>query len=400
MPGPLHGITVIDLTSVISGPLATQTLADQGADVIKVEAPRGDHARHVATRRGGFSASFLNNNRNKRSIVLDLKHPDGLAALRRLAGNADALVQNFRPGVAERIGVGEAAIREVNPEIVYVSIAGFGFEGPYANKPVFDPLVQAVSGLTTVQAGSDESRPRLVRTILPDKLTGIQASQAVTAALLARERTGRGQHVRLSMLDTVVSFLWSSDMGGHTFVGAESAQERAQSWIDLIYETRDGYITVAVNQDKEWERFALAAERPDMLDDERFRTAEGREVFKNERLELIQSVLRGRTTDDWIARLESRDVPCAPVLTRREMIRHPQIDANGIIVEVDHPEAGRLRQTRAPARFSVTASEHRRGAPVLGGHTREILSEHGFDREEIAALEASGAAVQARAEGG
>ena len=399
MPGPLHGFTVIDLTSVISGPLATQTLADQGADVIKVEAPRGDHARHVATRRGGFSASFLNNNRNKRSIVLDLKHPDGLAALRRLAGNADALVQNFRPGVADRIGVGEAAIREVSPEIVYVSIAGFGFEGPYANKPVFDPLVQAVSGLTTVQAGADESRPRLVRTILPDKLTGIQASQAVTAALLARERTGRGQHVRLSMLDTVVSFLWSSDMGGHTFVGAESAQERAQSWIDLIYETRDGYITVAVNQDKEWERFALAAERPDMLDDERFRTAEGREVFKNERLELIQSVLRGRTTDDWIARLESRDVPCAPVLTRREMIRHPQIDANGIIVEVDHPEAGRLRQTRGPARFSVTAPEHRRGAPVLGGHTREILSEHGFDRDEIAALEASGAAVQARAEG-
>ena len=400
MPGPLHGFTVIDLTSVISGPLATQTLADQGADVIKVEAPRGDHARHVATRRGGFSASFLNNNRNKRSIVLDLKHPDGLAALRRLAGNADALVQNFRPGVAERIGVGEAAIREVNPEIVYVSIAGFGFEGPYANKPVFDPLVQAVSGLTTVQAGADESRPRLVRTILPDKLTGVQASQAVTAALLARERTGRGQHVRLSMLDTVVSFLWSSDMGGHTFVGAESAQERAQSWIDLIYETRDGYITVAVNQDKEWERFALAAERPDILDDERFQTTEGREVFKNERLELIQSVLRDRTTDDWIARLESRDVPCAPVLTRREMIRHPQIDANGIIVEVDHPEAGRLRQTRAPARFSVTAPEYRRGAPVLGGHTREILSEHGFDRDEIAALEASGAAVQARAEGG
>ena len=398
MPGPLHGFTVIDLTSVISGPLATQTLADQGADVIKVEAPRGDHARHVATRRGGFSASFLNNNRNKRSIVLDLKHPDGLSALRRLAGNADAMVQNFRPGVAERIGVGETAIREVNPEIVYVSIAGFGFEGPYANKPVFDPLVQAVSGLTTVQAGSDESRPRLVRTILPDKLTGIQASQAVTAALLARERTGKGQHVRLSMLDTVVSFLWSSDMGGHTFVGAEREPERAQSWIDLIYETQDGYITVAVNQDKEWERFAHAAERPDILADERFRTAEGREIFRNERLELIQSVLRDRTTDDWIARLESRDVPCAPVLTRREMIRHPQIDANGIVVEVDHPEAGRLRQTRAPARFSVTVPEHRRGAPVLGGHTREILTEQGFDRDEIAALETSGATFQADAE--
>ena len=398
MPGPLHGFKVIDLTTVVSGPLATQTLADQGADVIKVEAPRGDHARHVATRRGGFSASFLNNNRNKRSIVLNLKHSDGLSALRRLAGDADAMVQNFRPGVAERIGVGETAIREVNPEIVYVSIAGFGFDGPYANKPVFDPLVQAVSGLTTVQAGSDELRPRLVRTILPDKLTGIQASQAVTAALLARERTGKGQHVRLSMLDTVVSFLWSSDMGEHTFVGAESGRERAQSWIDLIYETRDGYITVAVNQDKEWERFAHAAERPDILDDERFRTAEGREVFKNERLELIQSVLRELTTDVWIARLESLDVPCAPVLTRRGMIGHPQINANGLVVETDHPEAGRLRQTRSAAQFSVTEPEYRRGAPVLGGQTREILSEHGFDQDAIAVLEASGAAVQAGAE--
>ena len=398
MPGPLHGFKVVDLTTVVSGPLATQTLADQGADVIKVEAPRGDHARQVATRRGGFSASFLNNNRNKRSVVLNLKHPDGLSAFKRLAGNADVLVQNFRPGVAERIGVGEAAIRAINPEIVYVSIAGFGFDGPYANKPVFDPLVQAVSGLTTVQAGSDELRPRLVRTILPDKVTGIQASQAITAALLARERTGRGQHVRLSMLDTVVSFLWSSDMGEHTFVGAESERERAQSWIDLIYETRDGFITVAVNQNKEWEGFAHAAERPDMLDDERFRTPEGREHFKNERLDLIQSVLRDRTTAQWLARLESHDVPCAPVLTRREMIRHPQIRANALIVETDHPEAGRLRHPRSPARFSVTDPEHRRGAPALGGHTREILREHGFDDGEIAALEANGAAVQAGAE--
>ena len=400
MPGPLHGIKVVDLTSVVSGPLATQTLADQGADVIKVEAPRGDHARHVATRRGGFSAAFLNNNRNKRSVVLNLKHPDGLSAFKRLAGDADAMVQNFRPGVAERIGVGEAAIREVNPEIVYVSIAGFGFEGPYANKPVFDPLVQAVSGLTTVQGGADDLRPRLVRTILPDKLTGIQASQAITAALLARERTGKGQHVRLSMLDTVVSFLWSSDMGEHTFVGAESERERAHSWIDLIYETRDGFITVAVNQNKEWESFARAAERVDILDDERFRTAEGRERFKNERLELIQSVLRDRTTAQWLARLEFHDVPCAPVLTRRQMVGHPQIQANDLLVETDHPEAGRLRQTRHPARFSVTEPEYRRGAPLLGGHTREILHEHGFDSDEIAALVASGAAVQAVTERG
>ncbi|MEX3007298.1 CaiB/BaiF CoA transferase family protein [Hoeflea sp. TYP-13] len=396
MSGPLHGFKVIDLTSMISGPLATRTLADQGADVIKVEAPQGDHARHVATRRGGFSASFLNNNRNKRSIVLNLKNPDGLAALKRLAADADVIVQNFRPGVADRIGVGEAAIREINPQIIYVSIAGFGFDGPYANKPVFDPLIQAVSGLTTVQAGSDEERPRLVRTILPDKLTGIQAAQAITAALLSRTRTGKGQHVRLSMLDTVVSFLWSSDMGRHTFVGEENGAETAQSFIDLIYETTDGYISVAVMQNKEWQAFARAAGRPDILEDERFKTATGRETHKNERLELIQSILKDRSTAEWLEALEAEDVPCAPVLTRREVISHPQIAANDLIVELDHPEAGPIRQTRNPALFSTTEAENRLGAPVLGQQTREILAEHGFDNDTIAALEENGAAVQAK----
>ena len=395
MAGPLDGFKVIDLTSMISGPLATRTLGDQGADVIKVEAPSGDHARHVATRRGGFSASFVNNNRNKRSIVLNLKNPDGLAALKRLAAEADVIIQNFRPGVAERIGVGEAAIRAVNEQIIYVSIAGFGFDGPYANKPVFDPLIQAVSGLTTVQAGADEQRPRLVRTILPDKLTAIQASQAITAALLARERSGQGQHVHLSMLDTVVSFLWSSDMGRHTFVGEESEGETAQSFIDLIYETTDGFISVAVMQDKEWQAFARAAERPDILEDDRFRTATGRDRHKNERLELIQSILSHRGTQEWLDRLEAEDVPCAPVLTRSEVIHHPQIAANDLIVEINHPQAGRLRQTRNPARFSVTDAENRMGAPVLGGQTREILSEHGFNDEEIASLESGGAAIQA-----
>ena len=206
MPGPLHGYRVIDLTSMISGPLGTMMLADQGADVIKVEAPGGDHTRAGANRRNGFSASFLNNNRGKRSVVLDLKAPGGLQTLLRLTTGADVFVQNFRPGVADRIGIGEAAIRAVAPKVVYVSISGFGEQGPYAGKPVYDPLVQAMSGLATVQAGSDEARPRLVRTIVPDKLTGVVASQAITAALLARARTGEGQHIRLSMLGAVVAF--------------------------------------------------------------------------------------------------------------------------------------------------------------------------------------------------
>ncbi len=387
MPGPLHGIKIVDLTSMVSGPLGTMILADQGADVIKVENPNGgDHSRSVATRRGGLSASFLNNNRNKRSVALNLKREEGLAALFRMLSDADVLVQNFRPGVAERIGVGEDAVRRVAPDIVYGSISGVGENGPYADKPVFDPLVQAVSGLTTVQAGSDEERPRLVRTILPDKLTGFTVAQAISAALFARERTGEGQHVRLSMLDTVISFLWSSDMGGHTFVGDEPEHEQAQSFIDLIYETADGHISVAVMQDKEWAGLARAVGHPEWIEDDRFRTSELRDLNKEQRLDLTQQALRAKSSAEWLALLEAEDVPCAPVLRRRDVIRHPQVQANATIMETDHPQAGRLRQARPAARFSGTPTRHRHGAPTLGAHSREVLLEAGLSEAEIDAL--------------
>jgi len=396
MAGPLEGFRIIDLTTMVSGPLATMILADQGADVVKVEMPRGgDHTRQVATRRNGVSASFLNNNRNKRSIAVDLKTPQGLEAVKRLAAKADVFIQNFRPGVAARLGLGHGDLKAVNPRLVHVSISGFGFEGPFADKPVFDPLVQSLSGLTTVQAGSDEERPRLVRTILPDKLTGFAAAQAICAALLARSRTGEGQEVRLSMLDCILSFLWSSDMGGHTFVGDELEKEMAQSWIDLIYETRDGYISVAVMRHKEWCGLAAAAERPEWTEDPRFQDSEGLDTHKHARLELTQSVLRERTTAEWVERLEAQGVPCAPVLTRREAIRHPQVLANGILMESDHPEAGRLRQARNPAQFSATSSELRFGAPRLGEHTREILAEAGYAAREIEAMLESGAVAAA-----
>lgn len=389
MPGPLDGIRVIDLTSMVSGPLTTMILADQGADVIKVENPKGgDYTRAVSTRRGGFSASFLNNNRNKRSIALNLKDPRGIEILKRLAAGADVLVQNFRPGVVERMGLGEDALRAAAPDIVYVSISGFGERGPYAAKPVYDPLVQALSGLTTIQAGSDSERPRLVRTILPDKLTGFAAAQAITAALLARARTGKGQHIRLSMLDSVVSFLWSSDMGSQTFVGEEWPQETAQSFIDLIYETADGYISVAVQSDREWAGLCAAIERPDLLDDPRFASPALRHKNIDERLSLTQAALRGRGSAEWLARLEANDVPCAPVLRRREVIEHPQILANDILLETEHPKAGRLRQARHAPRFSETPAEHRRGAPGLGEHTREVLLDAGLSEDEIEALAA------------
>jgi crotonobetainyl-CoA:carnitine CoA-transferase CaiB-like acyl-CoA transferase len=321
-------------------------------------------------------------------VALNLKDPRGRELLLRLAVGADVFVQNFRPGVIERMGLGEDVLRAVAPDIVYVSISGFGERGPYAAKPVYDPLVQALSGLTTIQGGSDQVRPRLVRTILPDKLTGVTAAQAITAALLARERNGQGQHLRLSMLDSVVAFLWASDMGSQTFVDDAFPQSEAQSFIDLIYQTADGYISVAVQSDKEWAGLVRAVERPEWLEDERFKTSALRHRNIDARLEATQEALRGRGSAEWLARLEAEDVPCAPVLRRRDMIAHPQILANETVVETEHPQAGRLRQARAAARFSGTPVEHRHGAPRLGEHTREELEAAGVGAAELDRLAA------------
>jgi crotonobetainyl-CoA:carnitine CoA-transferase CaiB-like acyl-CoA transferase len=389
MPGPLHGYRIVDLTSNVAGPLATMILADHGADVIKVEAPDGgDATRGGADRRNGFSASFLNNNRNKRSIVLDLKTAGGREALFRLTAGADVFVQNFRPGVADRLGVGEEPVRAVSPKIVYVSISGFGEKGPYATKPAYDPVIQGFSGLATVQAGSDEERPRLLRTILPDKLTAITASQAITAALLARERTGEGQHVRLSMLEAVLAFLWASDMTGQTFVGDEPARQEPASAIDLIYQTADGYITAAALTDRQWAGLARALDRPEWLEDERFKTPALRQKNIDARLQLTQDTLISRPSAETLESLTNAGVPCAPVLTRSQVIQHPQVQQLEIVVETEHPAAGRLRQSRPAARFSRTQAGIRHGAPGLGEHTEEVLAELGYSSAEIAALRA------------
>jgi len=392
MSGPLSGFRILDLTNVISGPMATQILGDQGADIVKVEAPGGDLTRGGGNRRGGLSAAFLNNNRNKRSVVLDLKTPGGVALLKRLAATADAFIQNFRPGVVERLGVGEADIRAVRADIVYVSISGFGEKGPFAAKPTYDPIVQAISGLTTVQAGSDEARPRLVRTILPDKVTALTAAQAVTAALLRRAATGEGQHVRVSMLDSVVSFLWNSDMGSQTFVDAPTSIQRAASFIDLIYETGDGYMSVSLMTDRQWQGFCAVAGREDLAADPRFATPALRDENIDARLELVQEVLRSRATAEWTAAFDAAHVPSAPVLTRSQMVAHPQVAANGTLVEYDHPLAGRLRQARPAIRFGGSPSDIRRGGAALGADTREVLAEIGMDEAEIDAAVASGAA--------
>ncbi|MDA1311645.1 MAG: CoA transferase [Proteobacteria bacterium] len=391
MAGPLAGFRVIDMTSVISGPLATMMLADQGAEVIKIENPSGgDFTRAMSNRQGGFSASFLNNNRSKRSVAVNTKDQRGMDLVKKLLEGADVFIQNMRPGVIERIGLGEDVVRQIAPEIIYVSISGFGDRGPYAQRPVYDPLVQALSGLTTIQGGADDARPRLVRTIVPDKLTGVMAAQAVTAALLSRERTGKGQHVRLSMLDSVVNFLWHSDMASQTFVDGEFPQEKAQSFIDLIYETKTDYISVAVNTDKQWKSLAHALERPEWLQDPRFLTPALRHANINDRLGMTQEVLLTKAATEWLAVLEAADVPSAPILRRRDVMYHPQIQANETIAEYDHPEAGRLRQARPAALFSDTPPEITRGAPMLGEFTEDAMRQLGYDSETIAKLAADG----------
>jgi crotonobetainyl-CoA:carnitine CoA-transferase CaiB-like acyl-CoA transferase len=391
MPGPLDGYRIVDVTSNVAGPLGTMILGDQGADVIKVEPlDGGDPTRSSAQKRNGFSTSFLNNNRNKRSLALDLKAAAGRRALLRLCERADVFVQNFRPGVVERLGIDEPAVRAVAPKIIYVSISGFGEVGPYAQKPVYDPIIQAYSGLATVQAGADDLRPRMLRTILPDKLTAITASQAITAALLARERTGEGQHVRLSMLEAVLAFLWPSDMGNQTFVGDEPATQEKASATDLVYETSDGWITVAVQTNAQWMALTAALDRPEWLDDERFKTPALRQKNVEARLALTQEALRGGSSEQWLGRLTKAGVPCAPVLTRNQVIRAPQVEALGLVVETDHPKAGRLRQTRNAARFLGTPASNRRGAPALGEHSDEILAEAGYSPEEISGLRADG----------
>ncbi|MYW71939.1 CaiB/BaiF CoA transferase family protein [Pseudonocardia sp. SID8383] len=391
MSGPLDGIRVVDLSAMLSGPWAADILGDQGADVIKVEAPgTGDHVRALRNQVEGLASMFVNVNRSKRSLTLNLKDAEGIRVLKQLVAEADVLVQNFRPGVVERLGIGYDDLAEVNPGLVYLSISGFGEHGPYAKKRVYDPIVQALSGLTTIQAGSDQERPRLIRTVLPDKLTAVTGAQAICAALVARGRTGKGQHIRLSMLDTVMAFLWASDMNAYTFVNQPVAPEKAASFIDLIYETADGYITVSTMSNREWEAFCRAADREDLLVDERFDTPSKREENVDERLSEIQKVLLQKPGSEWIEILERHDVPCAPALRRFELLENPQVVASGSIIETEHPVAGPIRQARVAARFEGTATESPRGAPRLGEHSREVLGQLGLSADEIEQLVEAG----------
>ncbi len=392
MPGPLAGIRVLDLTSVVSGPLATMFLADQGAEVIKIEPLGGDitrHSRQSVSASGEFSALFVSTNRGKRSLALDLKRPEAGMIMRRLAGRADVLVQNFRPGTMERLGLGEPLLREINPRLIYLSISGVGDSGPYAGKRVYDPIIQGLSGFADLQADPETRRPRMIRTIVADKTTAIFAAQAVTAALFARERTGEGQHIRLAMLDTMISYLWPEAMAQYTVVGREESTADPVARPDLIFETTDGYITVGTISDSEWRGFCAAAERADLAEDPRFNTPGGRAVNATERILLMAEIIKERPTAEWLQRLDANDVPSAPVLRRSEVIANEQVLARELIAEFVHPDIGRVRQPKPAARFDRTPAAIQGPAPRIGEHSAAILAELEFDVAEIERLVAA-----------
>ena len=385
MSGPLSGFRILDLSRVLSGPAATVLLADQGADVIKVEPLSGDIVRRMGGNPGGVTPGFLTTNRGKRSIALDLKTDAGIEVVKRLARSADVFVQNFRPGAIEGMGLGSEVIREINPRIIYVSISGFGDKGPYAHQRVYDPVIQALSGLADLQADNN-ARPCMVRTVVPDKTTALTAAQAITAGLLARERNGKGQHIKIAMLDAVIAWLWPEGLGGLTMVGNESEVLTGQRSRDLIYETRDGYITAGAVSDAEWEGLCKALRRSQWLEDERFKTPRDRMRNANLRLEMTAEVLKEKTSSEWLARLDEFGVPCAPVLTRPQVVEQEQVKVNKLLFEYDHPGLGRVRQPRPAALFDVTPPGTKRIAPRLGEHSCEVLREHGFEAAEIFAL--------------
>lgn len=387
MAGPLNGIRVLDLTTMVAGPVATMMLADQGADVIKIESLHGDLMRHFSHGRHRMSASFLCCNRNKRSLAVDLKAAGGLEIVKKLIATAEVLVHNFRPGTAERMGLGEEAVREIRRDIVYVSITGFGESGPYANQRAYDPVIQALSGLAEIQRDRDTGRPRMVRTIIADNTTALTTAQAITSALFSRERSGQGQHVRIAMLDAMISYLWPEAMPSLTFVGDESDPSEGELGPDLVFATQDRYITAAALSDDEWAGMCRALNRQDLIADPRFKTARDRAVNAVERRTIVAAELEAWRASEILPRLLSNDVPSAPILSRFELLQDQQVRENHILEEFQSKTFGRVRMPRAAARFDRTPAGVRELAPALGADNAAILSELGYSADDIARLE-------------
>ena len=388
---PLQGIRIVEVTTNASGPFATGILADQGADVIRLETIGvGDPSRQVGGVRGGVTGYNASMNRNKRSVAVDLKNAQLRPVLYELIRTADVFVQNSRPGALERSGYGFAALHEVNPELIYVSISGFGPDGPAAHQRVYDPVIQVTSGFAAVQG--HEGHPELVKTIASDKIAALTTAQAVSSALFARAMGRvRGHHVELSMLDASLQFLWPDTFWNHGFVGDDFQRKPLLAEFYRVLQTADGYITTIVVGDEEFKGACRALELPELLDQPRFTSIFERFTNYAELLVAFAAKTRLLSSAEVVERMDRAGVPCGRVNSLDEVIEDPRVQHSRSLIEYDHPRGGRLRQTRPAAIFAGEPCPIRRHAPGLGEHTDEVLKSVGCSDAELAALRAAGA---------
>ncbi len=395
--GPLEGIRVVDLTTVVVGPICTRTLADQGAEVVKVEAPGGDILRYLAAgcRTPSMSGKFINFNRNKRSVVLDIKQTEGLAALRRLIARADVFVSNVRPAALARAGLDHAALAPENPRLVHCGIVAFGTDGRYANRPAYDPVIQSLSGVAgTFHRAVGE--PRFVPMVMTDHITGLIAAQAIGFALYRRERTGLGEAIEVPMFESMASFVASEHLGAATFDPPEgpTGDGRLLSPNYRPLPTRDGYITIRPNNDRQAFAFFDAIGRPELKADPRFSSPIRRTENAADYFTVQVEALAQRTTAEWLEVFAAADVPAAGYNTIDDLLTDPHLQDVGFWQTDEHPTEGRIRRTRTPVTFGGGMREETLPAPRLGQHTREVLAELGYSEGEIAAMVSSGAAQE------
>lgn len=379
--GPLTGLKVLDLTGMVSGPVAAMMLADQGAEVIKVEPISGELVRHMAAPHNGINPVFFSCNRGKKSIALDLKTKEGKDILFKLAAEADVFMQNFRPGAIERMGFGEKEIRAINEKIIYVSISGFGNRGPYANSRVYDPIIQALSGATDIQADRETGQPKMFRIIIADKVTALTTAQAISSALYAREKHGTAQHIEISMLDCMISFFWPEGMAGIVYAENEIDVRKLQGTQDLIYKAQDRYITAGAVSDAEWKGMCNALNMKDLIEDERFATSAARVINAEDRKRITGEEIKKWHSEEILERFQVEGVPSAPLLDRMELMNHEQILANQTILKNKYEGFGEVRQAKPAAHFENTPSKISRPAPKLGEHGKEILDSLGISVE-------------------
>jgi crotonobetainyl-CoA:carnitine CoA-transferase CaiB-like acyl-CoA transferase len=390
----LQGLLVLDLTRVLSGPFATMTLADLGADVVKVEQPgQGDDTRQWGPPfQGGEAAYFLSVNRNKRSLAVDLKSAEGLLAVRELALTADVLVENFRPGTAERLGLGYEELSKTNPGLIYASISGYGQTGPDSGRAGYDAIAQARSGIMSV-TGEPDGPPVRVGVSSADLVAGMWATIGILAALHEKQRSGLGQWVDISLLDGSVS--WLTYVSSGYFASGEIPRRYGSAHPTIApyqaFPTADGFVMVAVGNDGLWRRFAAALDRQDLISDERFATNPSRVAHRDILIPLIERSMIGRTTADWVKLLDQAGVPVGPIQTVDEALSDPQVLARGMVAELQHPTAGPLRVVGCPIRLTRTPATVRTAPPMLGQHTDDILAGLGFSGTRIASMREAGA---------